>query len=131
MDLSWLFQYLSGLPDESLKKVEEWIAAEQSAPTEMVCAIHFVNEGSIEATVGEWYSYQPNEPTATLLQQADLFTEADWAGKDLGYGIKDEAVTVQYWTVDQDCALWSQVTVKETLGWTPAYNVSLSGVRHF
>lgn len=88
-------------------------------------------ETSVEITVGTWYSLYPSPAAATLTQQADLFTTPSWDGKDLGYGIADESVQAFYWAVDSDCALWYQVLVSETTGWTPAYNVEfVGGIRH-
>lgn len=108
-----------------------WLAP-RAVAEDQVCAVFPDSpEAGVNVTVGTWYSFKPEDPAATLTQQADLFTEPNWDGEDLGYGIEDEPVRAYYWAVDSDCALWYQVLVNETTGWTPAYNVIIPGVRHY
>lgn len=112
------------------EKIEQVADAPEQANLK-VCSIEFDDEGITDAVKGDWYSFFPSTPAATLTQQADLFTTPEWDGEDLGYGIENEPVHVHHWAVDIDCALWYRIKVKETIGWTPAFKVEVPLVRHF
>jgi len=101
-------------------------AAETCTPTFPSNQPGSPGQASVQVAPGDHFSF-PNEAelAATLTQQADLFTSPSWDGRDLGYGIEDEKITAFQWAVDSECALWLQVLVAETTGWTPAYNVRL------
>lgn len=104
-------------------------AAETCTPTFPSNQPGLPGQASVQVAPGVQFSFpKRRELAATLTQQADLFTSPSWDGRDLGYGIEDEEVAVYQWAVDGDCALWFQVLVAETTGWTPAYNVRLDSL---
>lgn len=95
-----------------------------------ICDVRFSSEGSVNAQSGEHYSLVPSSPLGRLSIDTELFAQPN--GQPLGNGLKDDAVTVVHWSVDDRCIAWYQVRINSTTGWVQLQSVTLDDeIKHF